>query len=119
MIRGKSLLVAAMGMCLAAPALHAQQKENPCRGVVREDRLESLSAVYYRDGKPPAEASAAEVDRLQDLKEEPGHEDRAAFLEKAFKRDKSLQALAFRDSDGDGIMDYRIGKCGEFRENDP
>jgi len=31
----------------------------------------------------------------------------------------TAQAIAVRDNDGDGIKDYRITKCGEFRENDP
>ncbi|MCI0428941.1 MAG: hypothetical protein L0210_00155 [Rhodospirillales bacterium] len=113
MSRTKGLLVAALMIFGAATTSHA---EDPCAGV---DRLESLRTVYYKGGEKPPDPSAAELATLRQLKALPELREQAAFLEDALPGDESLQAIAIRDHDGDGIKDYRINSCGEFRENDP
>ena len=43
---------------------------------------------------------------------------RRNYIEKRFK-DESLQLMALRDSDNDGILDFRIKEQGAFIQNDP
>ncbi len=117
MNRISGLLIPALTICFAAMASHAA--ENPCGNVDRAQQFNSLRDVYHRSDVNPAPPSAAELETLRQLKSEPGHTKRTRFLETTFPGDEELQALAFRDRDGDGIMDFRIGMCGEFRENDP
>jgi hypothetical protein len=116
MIGVKGLLVALLAFAGLSTACHAV---DPCAGVDRTRQLESLRTVYYRSGQLPSDPSQAELAELRRLKALPDLQEQTALLEKAFPNDERLQAIAARDRDGDGIKDYRITRCGEFRENDP
>ena len=116
MRRVKGLLLAALAVIGMSMPCHA---ENPCKGITQTRQLDSLRTVYYRGGELPADPSDAELATLRASKEKPDLEQQAAMLESAFPKNERLQAIAIRDRDGDGIKDYRITRCGEFRENDP
>ena len=82
--------------------------------------LKSLSSIFYRCGSMPPEPTLAEIDALNTSKA--GAEGQLAieakFLEDAFPNNLRLQVWAGRDHDGDRVMDFRVSKSGEFREND-
>lgn len=116
MIGVKGLFVALLAAAGLSTTCHAA---DPCAGVDRSRQLESLRTIYYRSGQLPPDPSEAELAELRRLKALPELREQAALLEKAFPHDERLQAIAIRDRDQDGIKDYRITRCGEFRENDP
>ena len=115
MKRVKGLLIAALAVFGASTASYA----NPCEDIDRVRQLESLRSVYYRGGALPPDPSETELASLRELKAETNLQEHATFLEDAFPGNEKLQAIAIRDHDRDGVRDYRITKCGEFRENDP
>ena len=118
MIGVKGLLVALLAVAGLSTACHAAD-DDPCADVDRNRQLESLRMIYYSSGQLPPGPSEAERAELQRLKALPKLHKQATLLEKAFPHDDWLQAIAIRDQDQDGIKDYRITTCGEFRENDP
>src|SRR5262249_2241800 len=111
----KGLLLAALAMIGVSTACYA---EDPCTGG-QSRQLASLRAIYYRGGELPPEPSEAELTTLRRLESKPKLRHQTMLLRSAFPDDERLQAFAIRDRDGGGIKDYRITKCGEFRENDP
>ena len=83
-----------------------------------EQQRESLAAVFYR-GNPlpplPTEIELAEIRKK--VRRAPRWERR--LLKQLFGRDKELWVYATRDSDGDGIFDFRVSDYhGRFLEGD-
>jgi hypothetical protein len=78
----------------------------------------SLSYVFYRGNDMPRSPSDRELRRLdRDFAEAPPAE--VEELRGLFGDDRELLVYATRDSDGDGILDYRISEYhGKFFEGD-
>jgi hypothetical protein len=78
----------------------------------------SLEYVFYRGNDMPRSPSDRELRRLdRDLAEAPPVE--VEELRGLFGEDRELLVYATRDSDGDGIFDYRISEYhGKFFEGD-
>ncbi len=78
----------------------------------------SLSYVFYRDNAMPRPPRDRELRRLdRDFAEAPPAE--VEELRALFGDDRELLVYATRDSDGDGILDYRISEYhGKFFEGD-
>jgi hypothetical protein len=78
----------------------------------------SLSYVFYRDNAMPRPPRDRELRRLdRDFAEAPPAE--VEELRALFGDDRELLVYATRDSDGDGIFDYRISEYhGKFFEGD-
>ena len=82
------------------------------------EQRESLRHVFYRNNEMPPTPTADELRRLEhDLETAPELE--VAELRKLFGEDAELLVYATRDSDGDGVLDYRISEYrGKFYEGD-
>jgi hypothetical protein len=79
---------------------------------------ETLGDVYYRDNPFPAVPDAAEIREAQARLEAASDHERELLLS-LYPDDASLQALAIRDRDNDGVQDYRISDYyGRFLEGD-
>lgn len=78
----------------------------------------SLSYVFYRDNAMPRPPRDRELRRLdRDFAEAPPAE--VEELRALFGDDRELLVYATRDTDGDGILDYRISEYGgKFFEGD-
>ncbi|MFV8753162.1 hypothetical protein ACNOYE_21650 [Nannocystaceae bacterium ST9] len=78
----------------------------------------SLGYVFYRGNDMPRRPSDRELRRLdRDFAEAPPAE--VEELRALFGEDRELLVYATRDSDGDGILDYRISEYhGKFFEGD-
>jgi hypothetical protein len=83
-----------------------------------EEQRRSLRHVFYRNNEAPPVPSARELRRLDhNLQEAPPVEVRE--LHDLFGNDVELLAFATRDTDGDGVLDYRISEYrGKFFEGD-
>jgi hypothetical protein len=78
----------------------------------------TLNHIYYHANPFPAKPDAAEI-REASVRLENANEWERQLLTELFPGDESLQALAIRDLDGDGIQDYRISDYyGRFLEGD-
>ena len=78
----------------------------------------TLGHVYYHANPYPEEPDAAEIRRAKVRIEDADAWERQ-LLTQLFPGDESLQALAIRDLDSDGIHDYRISDYyGRFLEGD-
>jgi hypothetical protein len=78
----------------------------------------TLNHVYYQGNPLPAMPDAAEI-REANFRLENANEWERELLTELFPGDASLQALAIRDLDGDGIQDYRISDYyGRILEGD-
>lgn len=81
-------------------------------------QLNTLNHIYYHANPFPAKPDAAEI-REASVRLENASEWERQLLTELFPGDESLQALAIRDLDGDGIQDYRISDYyGRFLEGD-
>ncbi len=78
----------------------------------------SLGYLFYRNNELPPTPDARELHRLdRDLAEAPAVE--VGELRHLFGSDLELLAYATRDSDGDGVLDFRISEYrGKFFEGD-
>ncbi|PRQ06446.1 hypothetical protein [Enhygromyxa salina] len=83
-----------------------------------EEQRRSLRHVFYRNNEMPPTPSPRELRRLEhDLAEAPPVEVRE--LHDLFGNDVELLAFATRDTDADGVLDYRISEYrGKFFEGD-
>jgi hypothetical protein len=83
-----------------------------------EEQRRSLRHVFYRNNDMPPIPSARELRRLEhNLAEAPPVEVRE--LHDLFGHDVELLAFATRDTDADGVLDYRISEYrGKFFEGD-
>ena len=95
------------------------------RPELHPEQVRSLSLVYFR-ARDAAEAAALEVPlpgeeevaRFRQQRDRMNEEARA-ILDDVYGADERLKALAIRDSDGDGLADYRISDYyGKFAEGD-
>src|SRR5690606_9919552 len=79
---------------------------------------DSLRRVYYRNNDAPPPPSAAELRRLdRDLATAPPVEVKELY--DLFGDDTELLAYATRDTDNDGVLDYRVSEYrGKFFEGD-
>lgn len=83
-----------------------------------EDQRSSLSHVFYRNNDAPPTPTTAELRELE-RKLEQAPELEVRELRELFGNDLELLAYATRDSDGDGVLDYRISEYrGKFFEGD-
>lgn len=83
-----------------------------------EEQRRSLTHVFYRDNGLPPTPSARELRRLEhNLGQAPQVE--VDELRALYGNDVELLAWATRDSDGDGVLDFRISHYrGKFFEGD-
>jgi hypothetical protein len=95
------------------------------RPELHPDQIRSLEFVYYRARTPEAEAALAvalpddaEVARFEQTS--PRMNDEAlAMIDDFYGTERRLKALTIRDSDGDGLADYRVSDYfGKFSEGD-
>lgn len=95
------------------------------RPELHPEQVRSLSLVYYR-ARDDVQAASLQVQLPGDeevaryrQKREGMNEEARAVLDDVFGADDRLKALAVRDSDGDGLADYRISDYfGKFNEGD-
>lgn len=87
------------------------QAEEKCTPMSSNLIKQSLTCTYYQ-ATPKPELSGFSGSRFKSFAP---HEQ--MFLNTVFKR-KNLRALAARDTDRDGIVDYRVMCNGKFVEND-
>ena len=87
-------------------------------GEQRAAQLASLRAVYYRDTPAPPSPTQTELDALDRALARAPAAERSALT--AYYRDeRDLLVFAIRDSDGDGVRDYRVSDYyGKFLEGD-
>ena len=79
---------------------------------------DTLGHIYYHANPFPAQPGAAEI-QAANVRLQSANEWERRLLTELFPGDESLQALAMRDLDGDGIQDYRISDYyGRFLEGD-
>lgn len=83
-----------------------------------EEQRRSLRHVFYRNNDMPPTPSPRELRQLEhNLKEAPPVE--VSELHDLFGNDVELLAFATRDTDADGVLDYRISEYrGKFFEGD-
>lgn len=83
-----------------------------------DEQRRSLTYMFYRGNAPPPKPSARELRRLEhNLAEAPQVE--VDELRALYGHDDELLAYAGRDTDRDGVLDYRISHyCGKFFEGD-
>jgi len=95
------------------------------RPELHPEQVQSLSMVYYRARNDEQAASLQvrlpgdeELARYQQQRKRM-NEEALAILDDVYGADERLKALALRDSDGDGLADYRISDYfGKFSEGD-
>lgn len=82
------------------------------------EQRRSLTYLFYRDNAAPPKPSARELRRLEhNMAAAPRVE--VDELRGLYGEDTELLAYASRDSDRDGVLDYRISHyCGKFFEGD-
>jgi hypothetical protein len=84
----------------------------------RRAQLASLAAIYYRDTPLPPPPTAAELALLAAILAAAPDEEQNA-LEALYRSENDLLVYATRDSDRDGVRDYRISDYyGKFLEGD-
>jgi len=132
------LAIAVLSVALAPLPADASNLRDRLREMIREfrearqdgpelypEQVQSLSRVYYR-APPGIDASSLvvqlpgeeEVARYRQQRERM-NEEALAILDDVYGTSDSLKALAIRDSDGDGLADYRISDYyGKFSEGD-
>ena len=92
-----------------------------CSGPVNdnaEPQRDSLRNVYYRDGPAPPAPSADEIADAEKAVRNAQSWERAT-LQALYPGDVELWAYAIRDTDGDGIKDFRVSDYyGRFLEGD-
>jgi len=95
------------------------------RPELRQDQVSSLQYVYYGARTPGQRAALAielpAEDEVGVFKRQRAamNEESLAYLDDFYGTDERLKALAIRDSDGDGLADYRISDYfGKFSEGD-
>jgi hypothetical protein len=83
-----------------------------------EQQRESLAAVFYRDNPLPPPPTDLELKQVRTkVRKAPRWERR--LLRQLYGRDRELWVYATRDSDGDGIFDFRVSDYyGRFLEGD-
>ena len=87
-------------------------------GVQREEQLSSLRYLYYRNTPAPPPPTETELAGIEGVLE-PAPEDERDYLEEYYKNARDLLVFATRDSDGDGVHDYRVSDYyGKFLEGD-
>ena len=134
------MTLVALSLLLAAAPLHAEasnlrdrfrdmirelQEKRQDRPELRPEQVHSLSLVYYR-ARDSVQASHLEVQLPGDeevarytRQRETMNEEARAILDDVYGTDDRLKALSVRDSDGDGLADYRISDYyGKFSEGD-
>ncbi len=95
------------------------------RPELRSDQIASLGYVYYGARTPEQMAALAvalpdeaEVARFLEQRKKMNEESRA-YLDDFYGTENRLKALAVRDTDGDGLADYRVSDYfGKFSEGD-
>jgi hypothetical protein len=100
-------------------------EERRDRPELHPDQIRSLDFVYYRAGSPEQQAAVTvalpqqdEVARFEQNRSRM-NEDALSMLDDFYGTDERLKALAVRDSDGDGLADYRVSDYfGKFSEGD-
>ena len=132
------LVIAAMAIGAAPLPADASNLRDRFRDMIRElqekrqdrpelhpEQIDSLSRVYFR-ARDDAQASHLQVQLPGDeevaryaQQRERMNEEARAILDDVYGTDDRLKALAVRDSDGDGLADYRISDYyGKFSEGD-
>ena len=102
-------------LVLAAPLLSACDRAGNDNGELQRD---SLRHVYYSNGPMPPVPDADELARVEGAVEDANSWERAA-LQEFYPGDVELWAYAVRDSDGDGVHDFRVSDYyGRFLEGD-
>jgi hypothetical protein len=88
--------------------------------IPRNKILESFSYLYYRDNPLPPTPSLAELNQTKTLYGSNAIDPKAAeLMEKVFGAHMDLRAYALRDTDQDGIKDFRVSHFqGKFSEGD-
>ena len=81
-------------------------------------QLNSLNYVFYRFNPRPPQPSSEELEQVTDLMAN-GADHEIQFLKRLYGDNKELWAYAIRDTDNDGIKDFKIsGYYGKFHEGD-
>lgn len=103
------------GVCL--PGCSAPETPKP-PGEFADDQRESLNYVFYRDNPLPDPPTEEEIVTARNRVAEADEFERQLLAE-LYPGDPELWALAIRDSDDDGVFDYRISDYyGKFMEGD-
>lgn len=115
------LLVLVVLSCTSGTRLDAGSVapgEGPSQTALAEAQRESLRYVFYKGNRAPPPPSQRELRLLdRNLAGAPPVEVEELF--DLFGNDRELLAYATRDSDGDGVLDYRISEYhGKFFEGD-
>lgn len=110
------------------PVSQREIKKGPQEGTTRsgdssstlhELQRKSLTYVFYRDNPMPPSPAARELDEL-DQKFSKASPSEVELLQNLYGEERDLLVYATRDSDGDGLLDYRIDETsGKFMEGDP
>lgn len=86
--------------------------------LVRRQQRASLGVVYRAGGDPPVMPDAEEIGRFHDVRSRFDVE-ALDYLDEFYGAHDELKALALRDSDGDGVPDFRVSDYyGKFMEGD-
>ena len=89
----------------------------PDTELARQQRL-SLTAVYHRGNAPPPQPTPQEIRLTRERMRDAELWERE-LLESLYPDDPELWAYATRDSDGDGVFDFRVSDYyGRFLEGD-
>jgi len=85
-----------------------------------EAQLLSIKNALYRGSPEPPPPTKPELKRIKQLLKDPKHRYSAEVLRKHYGSNYDLMAYAYRDSDQDGVLDYRIASTinGRFYEGD-
>jgi hypothetical protein len=104
-----------IGSCLAGCS--KPEKQAPLADFADAQR-ESLNYVFYRDNPPPEPPTKEELEAARNRITAADEFERQVLTE-LYPDDPELWALAIRDSDGDGVFDFRISDYyGRFMEGD-
>jgi len=86
----------------------------------QEAQLLSIHNALYRGAPLPYPPTELELEQIKQLLNDPKHSYSASILKKHYGSNYELMAYANRDTDQDGVLDYRIASTinGRFYEGD-
>jgi hypothetical protein len=121
-IRAVTLAVIGGTMCLASGCARrsvvASDMSAETRPGAADLQRQTLFRLFYRDNPMPPPPNEAEREHARTRLETAAQWERA-LLTQLYPEDADLWALAMRDSDGDGVKDFRISDYyGRFLEGD-
>ncbi len=114
-----TILLGLVAMSSACASFHTEVvAPELTSGVQREEQLSSLRYLYYRNTTAPPPPTETELAGIEGVLESAPDGERG-YLEEYYKNARDLLVFATRDSDGDGVHDYRVSDYyGKFLEGD-